>query len=280
VIAVHGGPGETMATLHPALDRLARDRVVIYYDQRGNGRSSEVADSTRVTIDYHIADLEALRAHFKLERVTLLGHSWGGGLVALYAARHPERIARLVLVDAVPPRSDPFDRQSAVGRMAGFDSAGKARIGTMIRAILADAAQDPVDLCRRFYQFYLRNYFVDPAARTRSVADDCGYPGYRMVRAARISRLTEESGYQDRRWDERMSAVKAPVLVIHGRQDFIPIGSAETWAGGFADARLLVIDRSSHSPFFDRPDAFFPAVASFLDGRWPPGSRVSPTSGR
>ena len=64
----------------------------------------------------------------------------------------------------------------------------------MVRAIFADTAADALGLCRRFYQFYLLNYFVDSAARRLSVAADCAYPGYRLVRAARVSRFTEGSG--------------------------------------------------------------------------------------
>jgi proline iminopeptidase len=269
IVAVHGGPGETLANLYPVLQPLSRGHGLILYDQRGNGRSSDVPDSTRLTIRDHVADLELVRAHFGLERGTFLGHSWGGDLVALYSAAHPDRVARLILVDPGPPREDPFDRQSRAGRMAGFDSAGLAKFRTLAGAVLADTAHDRAALCRTFYQFYLRNYYVDPARMKRAVAIDCAYPGYSIKRANRVSRFTEASGYEGRRWDTLVTRVRVPVLVVHGNRDFIPVASSETWARAFPDGRLLVIEGSSHSPFEDRPDRFFPAALEFLRGGWP-----------
>jgi pimeloyl-ACP methyl ester carboxylesterase len=56
----------------------------------------------------HVADLEALRQHFKLRRVTLMGHSWGCGLAVLYAAAYPEIVKRLLLIAPLPPARTPF----------------------------------------------------------------------------------------------------------------------------------------------------------------------------
>jgi proline iminopeptidase len=273
IIAVHGGPGETLANLYPVLGPLSGQHGLIVYDQRGNGRSSDVPDSTRLTIRDHVADLELIRAQFRLDRATFLGHSWGADLVALYSAAHPDRVTRLILVDPGPPRDEPFDAQSRVGRMAGFDSAGLAKFRTLAGAVLADTARDRAGLCRTFFEFFLRNYYVDRARMRSAVATDCAYPGYSIKRANRVSRFTEGSGYEGRRWDTLVTRITAPVLVIHGDRDFIPVGSSATWARAFPSGRLLVIEGSSHSPFEDRPDRFFPAVLGFLRGDWPAGAR-------
>ena len=90
LIAVHGGPGNTMQSILPDLEPLAARRTVIYYDQRGNGGSDLIRDRDKLSISKHIADLEAVREHFKLNKVTLLGNSWGGILISFYAAAHPE----------------------------------------------------------------------------------------------------------------------------------------------------------------------------------------------
>jgi len=74
--------------------------------------------------------------------MTLLGHSWGGGLAALYAAAHPQSVAKLILVDAVPPRFHPFAIDQNHARLAGFDSATRARIDILMQAALSDTARD------------------------------------------------------------------------------------------------------------------------------------------
>src|SRR2546430_5408039 len=101
VVVLHGGPGAHHDYLLPQYDRLAHGRTLLYYDQRGGGRSPVPRD-TPVGWREHVADLEALRDHWGLDRVALLGYSWGGLLALLYALAHPARIDRLALVSAAP----------------------------------------------------------------------------------------------------------------------------------------------------------------------------------
>jgi proline iminopeptidase len=77
------------------LTPLAATHTLLFYDQRGAGRSSLVTDSAALDGQRFAEDLESVRKHFGLARVTLLGHSWGAGVAALYSSRYPDRIARL-----------------------------------------------------------------------------------------------------------------------------------------------------------------------------------------
>src|SRR5881227_3883726 len=85
VVVLHGGPGAHHDYLLPQYDRLALGRTLLYYDQRGGGRSPVPRD-TPVGWREHVADLEALRDRWGLERVTLLGYSWGGLLAVVSSA--------------------------------------------------------------------------------------------------------------------------------------------------------------------------------------------------
>ena len=97
VVVLHGGPGAHHDYLLPQFDRLADGRELFYYDQRGGGQSP-VARETPLGWHEHVADLEALRAHLAIERLTLCGYSWGGLLAVLYLLEHPDRVAHLALV--------------------------------------------------------------------------------------------------------------------------------------------------------------------------------------
>jgi pimeloyl-ACP methyl ester carboxylesterase len=109
VVIVHGGAmGLAMDYIKPDLEPLTTTHTLIFYDQRGSGRSTLVTDPARMTVQSHVADLEAVRRHFGLDRLTLLGHSWGAGLAARYAAAHPQQVERLVLVGAMMIRNDPY----------------------------------------------------------------------------------------------------------------------------------------------------------------------------
>jgi pimeloyl-ACP methyl ester carboxylesterase len=101
VLVVHGGPGLSAQSL-AGLDVLARPgRRLVGYDQRGAGGSSRPADGN-YRLEAHLADLDAVRVWAGAERVALVGASWGGLVAAAYAARYPERVTALVLLDAAP----------------------------------------------------------------------------------------------------------------------------------------------------------------------------------
>src|SRR5918994_5853685 len=101
VVVLHGGPGADHDYLRPGFDALAEGRELIYYDQRGGGRSPVTRD-VPVGWTEHVADLEALRAKWGLARLTIAGYSWGGLLALLYALEHTERVERLALISPAP----------------------------------------------------------------------------------------------------------------------------------------------------------------------------------
>src|SRR5262245_45750121 len=101
VVVLHGGPGAHHDYLLPGFDALASDRELIYYDQRGGGRSP-VARDVPVGWKEQVADVEELRTIWQLDRLALCGYSWGGLLAMLYAIEHPEKVERLALVSPAP----------------------------------------------------------------------------------------------------------------------------------------------------------------------------------
>ena len=111
LVVVNGGPGFDHTYEHIAMpgatsawDVLARKRRVVFYDQRGNGRSAALKTGQPCGLAEQIEDLEAVRAHLGADHIDLLGHSWGGFLVMAYAARHPEHIRHLITVDSAAPK--------------------------------------------------------------------------------------------------------------------------------------------------------------------------------
>jgi proline iminopeptidase len=108
IIVLHGGPDFDHHYLLPEMDRLADSFRLIYYDQRGRGRSAGKVEPDEVSIDSEIADLDSVRRHFGLDSVAVLGHSWGGVLAMEYAARHPDRVSHLILVNTAPASAEDF----------------------------------------------------------------------------------------------------------------------------------------------------------------------------
>ena len=102
IIVLHGGPGFTADYLAADLEPLAERHTLFFYDQRGTGKSTLVTDSAALAGPRFAEDVEAIRVHFGMDRVILLGHSWGTGVAALYGERFPERVGKLILVGSMP----------------------------------------------------------------------------------------------------------------------------------------------------------------------------------
>ena len=127
VIAIHGGPGVDLESIAGDFVPLAEHHVVIFYDQRGTGRSTLPADTTRLGADQQIADLDAVRQYFGLARVTLVAHSYGPLLAATYALAHPDAVRRMVFFGPVPPRRGDFWTRFGKTMASRLDSTQQAR---------------------------------------------------------------------------------------------------------------------------------------------------------
>src|SRR5258706_426409 len=158
LVAVHGGPGNSLESIRADFEPLAKGRRVIYYDQRGQGRSELLSDGKKLGYEQHVADLCA------------------GGIESV--------------------------------------------------------RQQPIT----------RNHLW------RSLGD------YNLM--------------------SQLGVVKAPVLVIHGAADVIPLKSSEFWAFGYPNARLLVIEKAGHISQIEAPEIFFPAIDTFLKGSFPAAAKT------
>lgn len=269
VVVLHGGPGFSMSYLAADLEPIATRHVLLFYDQRGSGRSTLVTDSISLDAQRFADDLESLRRQFGLERLTLLGHSWGAGVAALYSARYPQRVGRLIVVGAIPARRAELTRAFELLDNRR-DSVTQRRVKELRVARLANPGSAAA--CRAYYDLAFLAYYGDRAAARRSRGDFCaGTPESLRNKIDNIDRFTEASlGEWD--WRPVLHAVNAPSLVIHGTSDFLPVESAREWAAAVSNSRLLLLDGSGHFPYVEVPERFFSAVDAFLKGGWPAGS--------
>lgn len=102
IIVLHGGPDFDHGYLLPDLDLLADGFRLIYYDQRGRGKSADQVLPEDVSLMSDIGDLDKVRQHFHLQSPALLGHSWGAVLALEYALRHPEGVSSMILMNPAP----------------------------------------------------------------------------------------------------------------------------------------------------------------------------------
>lgn len=264
IVVLHGGPGLSSAYLAPDLDLLVSDHTLIHYDQRGAGRSDVLTDSLRLRLSNHIADVENVRQHFGLSRLVLLGHSWGAALAAQYARVHPDRVAKLILVDPMPPRRTPYMQQFGRNLYAWMDSSTAAKARTLAAA--RDTASDAASACRAFWSIFIRGYFANPAetsGASRMLGDVCAAPPEALRNGAVVSAAVLRP-FGDWDWRADFREIHVPVLIIHGEKDPIPAASAAEWKAAFPEAELVIVEGAGHFPHVEQPAAFKAAVKAFL----------------
>jgi proline iminopeptidase len=250
VVALHGGPGAHHDYLLPGFDALARGRTMVYYDQRGGGRSL-VSRDVPVGWREHVADLEALRVVWGFDQLTLAGYSWGGVLAQLYAIEHPTRVSRLALVSPAPAwrtARDEFESRFAARTMTpALQQARKELRESGLRE------RDPAAHAARQFELAVAGYFHDPG-RARSLTP------FRVTERTRTA-VWESLGDFDLR--PRLRELRVPALVIHGDDDPIPLESArETAACLRAEFKLL--RDCGHVPYVEAFDDFVRIMDAFL----------------
>lgn len=247
LITLHGGLGLDSSYFRPWLDPLGESRAVVFFDQRANGRSSGTAE--QLTMQRLADDADALRAVLGAERVSLLGHSYGGFVALQYALSCPERVAALVLcdTDATAPTAE------VIGRELQRLGAGPDVMETMGSEVTS------TEDMRKWFAVMGRYYMPhsDPASMQAALGE------------VRFSKAGDEGGGRALAgWDvtSRLGEIAAPTLVVTGRDDFMfPPDRAQVIADAIPGAQLLVYDHSGHLPFIERHDAFLADVGGFLD---------------
>jgi len=244
--------------------RLAKGRTLVFYDPRGRGGSDLVLDRARLGIEREIEDLEAVRAHSGVGRVSVVGWSYLGAMVALYAAKHPEHVDRVVQIGPAAPRSQTAtvdEQRGTVPNQKDLDYLEKLRQeGT--------PAQDPVGYCRNWLKLQmLPSMMGRPEALSGSSMDPCIYSNEWPDRIFRTFGAVWPPNQPDRKWDftRQAAQVSAPVLILHGTRDpAAPVEGGRDWAAHLAKARLFELEGVGHLPWLEAPDRFFAEVEAFL----------------
>jgi proline iminopeptidase len=260
LLVLHGGPGAHHDYLLPqmlALGNADGGRDLLFYDQRGGGRS-RISSLEVITWKTQVRDVGLVLKEFGLSAPVIVGYSWGALLAMLYAAEAvkdktlPSPRA-LVLIDPAPisrKHRDVFEREFA--RRQNGPAVARMReelAASGLRAQDADAHR------QRNFELSVSAYFAEPASARELTP-------FRV--SARVQQSVWESmGEFDLAADGRLASIRAPTLITHGRQDPIPLASSEDCARAMK-ARLVVIEQCGHVPYVEQPAALFGAVETFL----------------
>lgn len=277
ILIVHGGPGFPPTQTWAAGRFLADRYKLIYYHQRGCGLSSRPLASfpdpnmfnnmqllhRTLGLPAQVADIERIRRVLGVEKLTLIGHSFGADIAALYAVEFPEHVKALIFV--------------APANLAVLPMPGpQGDLFDMVRHRLPPSMKDD-------YESYMREYFDFRKAFRRTEPESSAfygkfgrYYGAATGMAIPVGSDASSAGYlplaiylsmgKHHDYTAAFRSVTAPVLVIHGGNDLQPEAASKSFAALFPNSQFVRIEGASHFVFDDRPEEFASDVSKFLEG--------------
>jgi proline iminopeptidase len=257
IIAVNGGPGLSHAYMmqNDLWERVGRNRFVVLYDQRGTGASKRMPagapqSGVSQTMDAQVADLDAVRQALGLNKVAVLGDSYGGLVAMAYAAAHPEHVAKLILSDSPGPSwhdivhllPDVFPDIQEQGAQE------EKKLGATTEAA-----------ARAGLRNHFRMIFYSPEKRDAYMSH-MGDLGFEPAVGEAVAKATADLDLAP-----KLADFKCQTLVINGRYD-MNVAPRTAWqlAHAIPGARLVIFEQSGHLPSYEEPEKYASVLEEFL----------------
>lgn len=239
VIFLAGGPGLNPGYIQPVWSHFTENYRCIVLHQRGTGKSVIPAvDASSISMDNYVNDLEALRQHLQVEKLTLVGHSWGGMLAMLYLSRKPEHVEKIVLID--PGGLTMNTLQVFIGNMAAnLDKEGVEE--------LKKAGEGQMPDMTTIWPGYF--YHKDCAMATRHLAKDAvgqeginglGFAGYFAGSDMMVASLKKTTN--------------TPVILIKGKYDPMGEPTSDEIKNVLSQTVIHQIDKCGHLPWMENQE--------------------------
>jgi proline iminopeptidase len=256
LLIINGGPGMNSNGFIDLAKKLSFGRQTIIYDQRGTGKSflPEI-NSTTITMALMVSDLEELRKHLKIEKWSILGHSFGGMLASYYASIHPNQVEKLILSSS---GGIDLELQSYASSIIN------SRLSTTERIALASWNEKIANGDTSFKARLQRGLNLAPA-----------YVYNKKNIPIIAQRLTEGNStinglvWQDLQkinfnCAEKLKSFTQPVLIIQGKQDIVLEKTALKANRAFKNSKVVLLKNCVHYGWLDSPEVYFKEINGFL----------------
>ena len=256
LLALHGGPGSTHHYFGP-LERVADERPVVVYDQLGCGRSDRPQD-----VEWSVAvfrdEVDAVRSQLGLQRIHLLGTSWGGMLALEHVLSGAEGLVSLILSSTL----------ASIEQWATEQLLLKNALPTDIVEVLdrheRAATYDDPEYEQAMEAYFDRHFYRGPKPRPELelMNAEKARDVYRAMQGPNEWTVTGAL----RGWDvrDRLGEIDLPTLVIRGRHDMCTDPIAATLVEGISDACEVVLEESSHTPVLEETERYLEAISVFM----------------
>lgn len=272
IVIVHGGPGGSAYNFEHggAGARIEKFATVVYYDQRGSGRSDAPAYDNAYAIPLLVSDLEALRQSLHVDKITPLGYSFGGELALEYAVRHPEHLDHLIIqsssngdwVRTVQYQTYGFMLLSTGKRLAELEKVSSRPVDDVEQRfsdIWDGASRKEVD----------RLLYHNPS--TSTLVDKLTKEGFQRGSKRNSGKMEKVVVMVPRRSPPLISElhkIPVPTLVMVGLYDRnVGVDSNREIADVIPHSKLVIFENSAHFPDLEEPAKYAETIRTFLQGR-------------
>jgi proline iminopeptidase len=251
LFAVHGGPGSDHSDFKPWLTPLADHIQIVYLDQRCNGQSERV-DPATCTLEQLADDIEALREYLGIERISLLGHSFGGMVAQVYATRYPQSLDKLLLICTAPSKEF---------YPAALDFASRVATPEQLRTIpeLFEGRIESDEHLIRWWDVCYPLYFhvMDEDVMRET--------GNRPIGSLDVANYTFKHFIPQYDVRDKLPSLQVPTLIVAARYDWItPVSQGEEMHRLIPGSELALFEKSGHMPFIEEHGAFIERLTTFL----------------
>lgn len=259
IIILHGGPGMDQGYLFPNMLELSKNYQLIFYDQRGSGKSKDLnMDNRTINISQFIEDLDFLRNELKFEKFILMGHSWGAFLAMHYAIRYQNNLSALILLNSLP--------SSSLGLHA-FELEYNLRIAPIKDQIEKIYNSHEFELGNNeqvekyFYLLFQKYFFKEIDIQKLSLKIEKNITSNFKKINDIISHFDLAKPY-DLKKD--LLNLTVPTFIIHGEKDPIPAWTAEEISKSIRNSLLWIVKNCGHFPFVEKPQELFNKIRNFI----------------
>jgi proline-specific peptidase len=256
LLALHGGPGSTHHYFAP-LEQLSSQRPVVVYDQIGCGSSDRPQD-IGWSVSVFREEVDAVRSQLGLERIHLLGTSWGGMLALEHVLAGGEGIVGLILSSTLASVD-----QWAAEQRALRDALPAEVVAVLDRHERAGTYDDP-EYEQAMEAYFDRHFYRGPKPRPEleRMNAEKSRDVYRAMQGPNEWTVTGAL----RGWDvrDRLGEISPPTLVIRGRHDMCTDPISASLTEGIRNTREVVLEESSHTPVLEETDRYLETISAFM----------------
>ena len=282
---LHGGPGASHDYFLPYVLPLAKSHRLIFIDERGSGRSQKASEPAGYTIEQMVEDVEGIRKAFHIQKMDLLGHSFGGTLAQAYALKYPENLSHLILASTW---SSTKKMNQVLAKMKDkMDPEARKRLDAMEKKGLFGNGK-PYEKNRYTSDYMIaawgEGYFPflyqrRPDPNYDPIANGImSWDLYRVMWGS-DGEFVITGNLKSVEYTDRLASLNVPTLLIVGDHDECDPELSRDMQAKIKDSRLVVVPSAGHMTFVDQPDIFAHAVDEFLEPAETPAATPTPAAG-